>query len=117
MRSALTRHDARYPLPVDFIADTMLRVNHIAERRAYMRGLITITIVSLLMIALTFVMLNFFGVKYNFTLPIVDTLIHSATVVESIIASPFIIMLIISTALLLTLDHLMRRRFAIRHTL
>ena len=34
IRQALLRYNARFPLPVNFIADTMLEINRKAERRA-----------------------------------------------------------------------------------
>lgn len=115
LRQALLRYNARFPLPVDFIADTMLEVNRVAERRAYIRGLVTISIVSLLMIALAAAMFRFFGVKIAMTLPLVSTLVESANLVESIVTSPLIVMLAASAGILLSLDRLMRRHFATRH--
>ncbi len=115
LRQALLRYNARFPLPVDFIADTMLEVNRVAERRAYIRGLVTISIVSLLMIALAVAMFRFFGVKIAMTLPVMSTLVESANLVESIVTSPLIVMLAASAGILLSLDRLMRRHFTTRH--
>ena len=115
LRQALMRYNARFPLPVDFIADTMLEINRVAERRAYVRGLILISLVGLLMVALAVVMFNFVGIKLSMGLPILSTLMQSFTFVENIITSPIIVMLVVASAILLSLDHLMRRHFAMRH--
>lgn len=115
LRQALLRYNARFPLPVDFIADTMLEINRVAERRAYVRGLILISLMGLLMVALAVVMFSFVGIKFTMTLPLLSTVIESFTFVESVIASPLTIMLVVASLILLTLDHLMRRRFAAHH--
>ncbi len=116
LQQALMRYNARFPLPVDFIADTMTEINRVAERRAYVRGLILISFVSLLMVAAAVVLFSFVGIRFTITLPIISTLIESFALVESILASPLIIMLLVASLILLTLDHLMRRHFALRHT-
>lgn len=115
LRQALLRYNARFPLPVDFIADTMLEINRVAERRAYVRGLILISLMGLLMVALAVVMFSFVGIKFTMTLPLLSTVIESFTFVESVIVSPLTIMLVVASLILLTLDHLMRRRFAAHH--
>lgn len=116
LRQALLRYNARFPLPVDFIADTMLEIDRVAERRAYVRGLILISVVGLLMVAMAAVMFSLVGIKFSMGLPILSTLMESFTFVENVITSPIIVMLVVASAILLSLDHLMRRRFAIRHT-
>lgn len=123
LRQALLRYNARFPLPADFIADTMLEVNRVADRRAYIRGLVTISVVSLLMIVLAVVMFRFFGITLTMSVPVpvagmttvFASVDHTISVVESIISSPLIVMLAVSAAILLSLDRLMRRHFAARH--
>ncbi len=121
LRQALLRYNARFPLPADFIADTMLEVNRVADRRAYIRGLVTISVVSLLMIVLAVVLFRFFGIKLAMSVPVAGmtsvftTVDHTISVVEGIISSPLIVMLAVSAAILLSLDRLMRRHFAARH--
>lgn len=115
LSQALARYDARFPLPVGFIDNTMLRVDRMAERRAYTRGLILISLVSLLMIATATVMFYIFSVKFSTTLPVLATVMHSFTTAESILTSPIVIHLAASSAILLSLDRIMRRRFATRH--
>lgn len=121
LRQALLRYNARFPLPADFIADTMLEVNRVADRRAYIRGLVTISVVSLLMIVLAVVLFRFFGIKPDMSVPVAGmtsvftTVDHTISVVEGIISSPLIVMLAVSAAILLSLDRLMRRHFAAHH--
>ena len=115
LRQALLRYNARFPLPVDFIADTMLEIDRVAERRAYVHGLILISVVGLLMVAMAAVMFSLVGIKFSMGLPILSTLMESFTFVENLITSPIIVMLVVASAILLSLDHLMRRHFAAHH--
>ncbi len=122
IRQALLRYNARFPLPVNFIADTMLEINRKAERRAYIRGIVTISIVALLMIAVAAALFRMFGIKFAMSVPVTEltsittTISNSISVVENIISSPITIMLIIASAILLSLDHLVRRHYATHHS-
>lgn len=119
IREALSKYESRFMMPDNLIADTMAGIVRQKERRAYIRGLVAASVAVVLMIACaTFLILYLSATTpeplLSSNISIGSTMTGVTSVVRDIFSNPFILMIAGATAILLSLDHIMRSRFAMR---
>lgn len=119
IREALSKYESRFMMPDNLIADTMAGIVRQKERRAYIRGLVAASVAVVLMIACATFLILYLSTTtpeplLSSNISIGSTMTGVTSVVRDIFSNPFILMIAGATAILLSLDHIMRSRFAMR---
>lgn len=117
MREALEKYESRFPMPENLISDTMAHIETRCEQRARVRGLLAVIAGALAIIAcgvagLLYLPLPTFIVEARIpavpSVHINHTLIESANLMGNLLANPMVEMMVVITAILFTLDRLLR---------